>query len=183
VILVLDFRRKVASALVVCIVEFTVIVLQSTSSCPATTIELPELEVKVPEPAHVKERLLLSVVLSTAELTLIAPELSTKTLPTARADCKSISRILVTVAPVAWKTPSTNCPFVVALAETVTAEETNVGVIEKLVPTNASAVTVSVRDPLPTFDVKPSSAKVATPPWVRTVTEVTAEPEFPTLST
>jgi hypothetical protein len=164
-------------------VELTVMLPQSTSSCPATTIELPTAVVKAFVPAHVKERLLLSVVLRTGELTAIVPELSIKTLPAAKADCKSISRILVTVAPVAWKTPSTNCPFVVALAETVTAEETNVGVIEKLVPTNASAVTVSVRDPLPTFDVKPSSAKVATPPWVRTVTEVTAEPEFPTLST
>jgi hypothetical protein len=98
VILVLDFRRNVASALVVCIVEFTVIVLQSTSNWPATTIELPAVEVKVPEPAHVKERLLLSVVLSTAELTLIAPELSTKTLPVAKADCKSRSRMIVAVA-------------------------------------------------------------------------------------
>jgi hypothetical protein len=96
--LVLDFKRKTASDLVVCMVEFTVIVLQSTSSCPATTIELPAEEEKVPVPAHVNERLLLSVVLSTAELTLIAPELSIKTLPAARADCKSMSRMTVAVA-------------------------------------------------------------------------------------
>jgi hypothetical protein len=53
----------------------------------------------------------------------------------------------------------------------------------KVVPTNASEVKVSSLAPAPTLEVKPRSVNVATPETVLTVTEVTAVPEVPTLST
>jgi hypothetical protein len=81
------------------------------------------------------------------------------------------------------KLPLKKTPLVVPEEVMFTVDAVWLGVIVKVVPTKASELNVRLLAPTPTFDVKPSSAKVATPPTVRTVTEVAAMPEFPTLST
>ena len=98
---------------------------------------------KAPVPAQVKVRLFVAVLVSPAE-TVIFPALSTKTFEPARAVIRSDARMLVAAAVVAWKTPLMNCPFVVAVLETVTDVDTKVGATERVVPTNASAVNVKV---------------------------------------
>jgi hypothetical protein len=140
--------------------------------------------VKEPVPPQLNDRFLFAVGLETADETVMFPELSKRTLPVDIAVTRS-EALISTVTPeeFAWTSPSRSTPPLVGLPVMFIAPGMKDGVIVKVVPTNASAVTVSVRDPFPTFDVKPSSAKVAIPPSVRTVTEVTAVPEFPTLST
>jgi hypothetical protein len=81
------------------------------------------------------------------------------------------------------KFPFTNTPSVVPDDVMFTVDAVWLGVIVKVVPTNASEEKVKVLAPAPTFEVKPRSVNVATPETVRTVTEVTAVPEVPTLST
>jgi hypothetical protein len=81
------------------------------------------------------------------------------------------------------KLPFTKTPLVVPDEVMLTVDAVWLGVIVREVPTNASEEKVKVLAPAPTFEVKPRSVNVATPETVRTVTEVTAVPEFPTLST
>jgi hypothetical protein len=81
------------------------------------------------------------------------------------------------------KFPLTKTPVVVPEDVMFTVDAVWLGVIVKVVPTNASEEKVKVLAPAPTFEVKPRSVNVATPETVRTVTEVTAVPKFPTLST
>jgi hypothetical protein len=140
--------------------------------------------VKVPVPPQLKERLLFAVELETAVDTVIAPALSTKKLPEAMAATRS-EAFKLTAAPeeLAWTSPSKRAPPLVALSVMVTEPGTKVGVIVRSALRKASDVNVRVRAPLPTFDVKPRSANVATPPTVLTVTAVTADPPTPTRKT
>lgn len=119
-----------------------VTVAQLTLRSEAVLIAPPEF-VKAPVPEQVKVRLFVAVLVSPAE-TVIFPALSTSTFEAARAVIRSDARMLVAAAVVAWKTPLMNCPFVVAVLETVTDVDTKVGATERVVPTNASAVNVKV---------------------------------------
>jgi hypothetical protein len=179
-----DLSLNTDSERVVCKAVPIVMLLQSTSSWPATVIEPVELVVKVPLPAQLIERLLFAVVLKTAEETVTAPALSIRTFPAVIAATNS-EALIFTVAPeaLAWTKPSNRTPPLVAVSVTVTVPGTKVGAMVNVVPTKASAVIESVREPLPTSAVKPRFVNVATPPTVRTVTAVTADPPTPTRKT
>ena len=99
----------------------------------------PDAFVNAPVLAQVKVRSFVAVLVSPAE-TVIFPALSIRTFEPARAVIKSAARILVAAAAVAWKTPSMNFPSVVTESAIVIDEATKVGVTERVVPTNASAV-------------------------------------------
>jgi hypothetical protein len=81
------------------------------------------------------------------------------------------------------KFPFTKTPLVVPEEVMLTVEAVWLGMIVGVVPTNASEEKVSVLAPTPTFEVKPRSVNVATPPTVRTVTAVAADPPEPTRKT
>jgi hypothetical protein len=81
------------------------------------------------------------------------------------------------------KFPLTKTPVVVPDDVMFTVDAVWLGEIVKVVPTKASEVKLKVLAPAPTFDVKPRSVNVATPPTVRTVTAVTADPLTPTRNT
>jgi hypothetical protein len=103
----------------------------------------PEELVKTPVPAHVKVKLLADVLVNAVD-TAMLPALSIVMFLAVIAETKSSARMLVAVAPLAWKTPSINWPAVVPESVTVIDVATNVGVTESEVPTKASAVTVNV---------------------------------------
>jgi hypothetical protein len=81
------------------------------------------------------------------------------------------------------KFPFTKTPLVVPEEVMLTVEAVWLGMIVRVVPTNASEEKVSVLAPTPTFEVKPRSVNVATTPTVRTVTAVAADPPEPTRKT
>jgi hypothetical protein len=81
------------------------------------------------------------------------------------------------------KFPLTNTPSVVPDEVMFTADAIWLGVIVRDVAIKASEVKVRVLAPTPTFEVNPRSVNVATPPTVRTVTAVTADPPEPTRKT
>jgi hypothetical protein len=122
----------------------------------------PEELVKTPVPAHVKVKLLADVLVSAVD-TAMLPALSIVMFLAVIAETKSSARMLVAVAPFAWKTPSINWPAVVPESVTVIDVATNVGVTESEVPTKASADTVRVWAEPPTPDWKPIFENVATP--------------------
>jgi hypothetical protein len=99
----------------------------------------PEELVKTPVPAHVKVKLLADVLVSAVD-TAMLPALSIVMFLAVIAETKSSARMLVAVAPFAWKTPSTNCPAVVPEPVIEIDVATNEGVIETDVPTNSSEV-------------------------------------------
>jgi hypothetical protein len=103
----------------------------------------PEELVKTPVPAHVKVKLFVELLVSPVD-TAMLPALSIVMFLAVIAETKSSARMLVAVAPFAWKTPSINWPAVVPESVTVIDVATNVGVTESEVPTKASAVTVKV---------------------------------------
>lgn len=158
----------------VVMVAEVVTVAQLTLRSEAMLIAPPTFA-KAPAPAQVKERLFVEVMVSPVETEML-PALSTRTFELASAVTKSEARMLVADAAVAWKTPFTNSPAVVPELVTVIDEATKVGATERVVPTNASEVTVKVCAGVPTPLWKPSPEKV-TRPFVSDVaiTEVTFE--------
>jgi hypothetical protein len=122
----------------------------------------PDEFVNTPDPAHVKVKLFVELLVSPVD-TAMLPALSIVTFLAVMAETKSSARMLVADAPFAWKTPSINWPAVVPELVIEIEVATNVGVTDSEVPTNASAVTVKVwAEPL-TPDWKPMFEKVATP--------------------
>lgn len=117
-----------------------VTVAQLTVRSEPTLIAPPKF-VNAPVPAQVKLKLLFEVLVTPVEK-VILPALSISTFESTIAVARSDARMLVATAPVAWKTPFTNCPAVVPELVTVTDEATKVGATERVVPTNASAVKV-----------------------------------------
>ena len=113
----------------------------------------------------------------------MSPELSTRTLLRAMAFCRSVVNTVAVPEVLDSKTPFTKDPVVGPVALMFTVDAVWLGVIVKVVPTKASEVKLKVLAPTPTFDVKPRSVNVATPPTVRTVTAVTADPLTPTRNT
>ena len=126
----------------VAMVAEVVTVAQLTVKSDARLMAPDEL-VKTPDPAHVKVKLFVELLVSPVE-TAMLPELSILTFLVVMAETKSSARMLVADAPFAWKTPSINCPAVVPELVIEIEVATNVGVTESEVPTNASAVTVKV---------------------------------------
>ena len=123
------------------------------------------------------------VLLITFAWILMGPVLSTKTLPEAIAFCRSVFKMFAASAVEDSKLPLTNTPVVSPEDVMLTVDAVWLGVIVSEVPTNASEVKVNSLAPTPTFEIRPRSVNVATPSSVLTVTEVTAVPEVPTLST
>jgi hypothetical protein len=97
--------------------------------------------------------------------------------------CRSVFKIFAVPFVEDSKFPLTKTPVVVPDDVMFTADAIWLGVIVTDVPIKASEVKVRVLAPTPTFEVKPRSVNVATPETVRTVTDVTAVPEAPTLRT
>jgi hypothetical protein len=122
----------------------------------------PEELVKIPDPAHVKVKLFVELLVSPVD-TAMLPALSIVTFLAVMAEIKSSARMFVADAPSAWKTPSINLPAVVPELVIEIEVATNVGVTDSEVPTNASAVTVKVWEEPPTPVWKPMFEKVATP--------------------
>jgi hypothetical protein len=126
----------------VVMVAEVVTVAQLTVKSDAMLMAPDEL-VKTPDPAQDKVKLFVELLVSPVE-TAMLPELSIVTFLVVMAETKSSARMLVAVAPFAWKTPSINCPAVVPEFVIEIEVATNVGVTESEVPTKASAVTVKV---------------------------------------
>jgi hypothetical protein len=143
------------------IVALVLMDAQLTVSAPAKVIAPFAFE-KAPAPAHVKVKLLVELLESPVDTTML-PALSIVMFLAVIADTKSSARMLVAVAPLASKTPSMNWPAVVPELVTVTEVATNVGVTVSEVPTKASAVTVRVWAEPPTPDWNPIFENVATP--------------------
>jgi hypothetical protein len=97
--------------------------------------------------------------------------------------CRSEFKIFAVPVVDDSKFPFTKTPSVVPDDVMFTVDAVWLGVIVKVVAINASEEKVRVLAPAPTFDVKPRSVNVATPPTVRTVTAVTADPPTPTRKT
>jgi hypothetical protein len=97
--------------------------------------------------------------------------------------CRSVFKIFAVPVVDDSKFPLTKAPVVVPDDVMFTVDAVWLGVIVKVVPTKASEVKLKVLAPVPTFDVKPRSVNVATPPTVRTVTAVTSDPPEPTRKT
>jgi hypothetical protein len=126
----------------VVIVADVVTVAQLTVKSDARLMAPKEL-VKMPVPAQVKAKLFVEVLVRAVDTEML-PELSIVIFLAVIAETKSSARMLVTVAPFAWNTPSTNCPAVVPEPVIEIEVATNEGVIETVVPTNSSAVILKV---------------------------------------
>jgi hypothetical protein len=123
------------------------------------------------------------VLFTTFAWMLIGPVLSTNTLPLAMAVTRLLFRMFAVPVVFDSNTPLMKVPSVLPDAVMLTIDAVWLGVIVMVVPTKASEVNVRDLAPTPTFEVNPRSVNVATPWTVLTVTEVTAVPEVPTLST
>jgi hypothetical protein len=122
----------------VVMVAEVVTVAQLTVKSDARLMAPDEL-VKTPDPAHVKSKLFVELLVSPVD-TAMLPALSIVIFLAVIAETKSSALMLVAVAPFAWKTPSTNCPAVVPEPVIEIDVATNEGVIETDVPTNSSEV-------------------------------------------
>jgi len=167
--------EMVPAELLVKVPELQVTVTPETPLIAAFTVTLPPVEASVNEFDELGDVTEFETVMVPADSTVV------------EKDCmcvwRSVFRIFATPLVEDSKLPLTNTPSVVPEEVMFTADAIWLGLIVRDVPRKASEVKVRVLAPTPTFEVNPRSVNVAIPATVRTVTEVTAVPEFPTLST